>query len=127
MKTQVCPSRRKAWHWPISSCSRASWSPPTETVYGIAADAHTGAAVKKIFEAKGRPGIAPHRTYLWDGNAERHRLQKCPKRAKSWRPPFGPATYDGHARGPEVSDVTCAGAGHRRRAYAVPPGRAAGD
>ena len=28
---------------------------PTETVYGIAADARNGEAVKKIFEAKGRP------------------------------------------------------------------------
>ena len=28
---------------------------PTETVYGIAADATNGTAVKKIFEAKGRP------------------------------------------------------------------------
>ena len=28
---------------------------PTETVYGLAADALNGAAVAKIFEAKGRP------------------------------------------------------------------------
>ena len=28
---------------------------PTETVYGIAADARNGEAVKKIFVAKGRP------------------------------------------------------------------------
>ena len=32
---------------------------PTETVYGIAADARNGAAVKKIFEAKGRPQDNP--------------------------------------------------------------------
>ena len=32
---------------------------PTETVYGIAASAFNGAAVKKIFEAKGRPQDNP--------------------------------------------------------------------
>ena len=32
---------------------------PTETVYGIAASAFDGAAVKKIFEAKGRPQDNP--------------------------------------------------------------------
>ena len=32
---------------------------PTETVYGIAASAYDGAAVKKIFEAKGRPQDNP--------------------------------------------------------------------
>ena len=32
---------------------------PTETVYGLAADAFNGSAVKKIFEAKGRPQDNP--------------------------------------------------------------------
>ena len=32
---------------------------PTETVYGIAADARNGAAVEKIFKAKGRPQDNP--------------------------------------------------------------------
>ena len=32
---------------------------PTETVYGLAADATNAAAVKKIFEAKGRPQDNP--------------------------------------------------------------------
>ena len=32
---------------------------PTETVYGLAADATSAAAVKKIFEAKGRPQDNP--------------------------------------------------------------------
>ena len=32
---------------------------PTETVYGIAADARNGAAVAKIFVAKGRPQDNP--------------------------------------------------------------------
>ena len=47
---------------------------PTETVYGIAADARNGEAVKKIFVAKGRPqdnplivhvtGPEPHTTLI---------------------------------------------------------------
>ena len=32
---------------------------PTETVYGLAADAYNGKAVAKIFEAKGRPAFNP--------------------------------------------------------------------
>ena len=32
---------------------------PTETVYGLAANALDGAAVKKIFQAKGRPTDNP--------------------------------------------------------------------
>ncbi|MFC6490565.1 L-threonylcarbamoyladenylate synthase, partial [Nitratireductor sp. GCM10026969] len=32
---------------------------PTETVYGLAADATNGAAVARIFEAKGRPRFNP--------------------------------------------------------------------
>ena len=35
---------------------------PTETVYGIAADARNGEAVKKIFVAKGRPQDNPLRS-----------------------------------------------------------------
>src|SRR5688500_6391668 len=32
---------------------------PTETVYGLAADATDGAAVARIYEAKGRPSFNP--------------------------------------------------------------------
>lgn len=32
---------------------------PTETVYGLAADATNGAAIARIYEAKGRPGFNP--------------------------------------------------------------------
>ena len=34
---------------------------PTETVYGLGADATNESAVKKIFEAKGRPSDNPDR------------------------------------------------------------------
>ena len=39
---------------------------PTETVYGLAADAFNPAAVKKIFEAKGRPQDNPLIVHLAD-------------------------------------------------------------
>ncbi|MGL6042914.1 MAG: L-threonylcarbamoyladenylate synthase, partial [Sandaracinobacteroides sp.] len=32
---------------------------PTETVYGLAADAANGEAVARVFAAKGRPGFNP--------------------------------------------------------------------
>ena len=39
---------------------------PTETVYGLGADAMNGAAVKKIFEAKGRPSDNPLIVHISD-------------------------------------------------------------
>lgn len=39
---------------------------PTETVYGLGADALNGDAVKKIFEAKGRPGDNPLIVHIWN-------------------------------------------------------------
>ncbi|MBQ2866658.1 MAG: threonylcarbamoyl-AMP synthase [Clostridia bacterium] len=39
---------------------------PTETVYGLAADAYNGEAVKKIFEAKGRPQDNPLIVHIAD-------------------------------------------------------------
>ncbi len=41
---------------------------PTETVYGLGADAMNGEAVKKIFEAKGRPGDNPLIVHIADKN-----------------------------------------------------------
>ena len=39
---------------------------PTETVYGLGADAYNAAAVKKIFEAKGRPQDNPLIVHISD-------------------------------------------------------------
>jgi len=39
---------------------------PTETVYGLGANALDPAAVKKIFEAKGRPSDNPLIVHIWD-------------------------------------------------------------
>ncbi len=39
---------------------------PTETVYGLAGDATNGAAVARIFEAKGRPRFNPLIAHVCD-------------------------------------------------------------
>jgi len=63
---------------------------PTETVYGLAADASNDAAVRRIFAAKGRPADHPlivhvaRSEQLADWAAEvRHPL-------RSWHPRAGP-------------------------------------
>ena len=39
---------------------------PTETVYGLAADATNGEAVARIYEAKGRPSFNPLIVHVQD-------------------------------------------------------------
>ena len=39
---------------------------PTETVYGIGADAENADAVAKIYEVKGRPSNNPLIAHIWD-------------------------------------------------------------
>ena len=57
---------------------------PTETVYGLAGDATNGAAVARIFEAKGRPRFNPliaHVAAHGDGRARSPRSTRC---RESW-------------------------------------------
>src|SRR4051794_9394235 len=42
---------------------------PTETVYGLGANALDGAAVRRIFEAKGRPAHNPVIVHTWDSDS----------------------------------------------------------
>lgn len=69
---------------------------PTETVYGLAADALNGAAVAKIFEAKGRPADNPLIVHVANfEDIERYKLvrevpEQAVKLAKSFWP--GPLT-----------------------------------
>ncbi|HYA04424.1 MAG TPA: L-threonylcarbamoyladenylate synthase, partial [Xanthobacteraceae bacterium] len=44
---------------------------PTETVYGLGADATNGAAVARLYEAKGRPAFNPLIAHVVDGAAAR--------------------------------------------------------
>ncbi len=65
---------------------------PTETVYGLAADALNGAAVAKIFQAKGRPMDNPLIVHIADfADIERFRLAKdIPAAAKQLAKAFWP-------------------------------------
>ena len=83
---------------------------PTETVYGIAADARNGEAVKKIFEAKGRPQDNPLIVHICGMQMLHGIVSEVPERAKKLAAAFwpGPLTMV-MPRGPEVSEVTCAG------------------
>src|ERR1700753_962395 len=54
---------------------------PTETVYGLGADATNGRAVARIFEAKGRPHFNPLIVHVADAaEAMRHAVFHAPAR-----------------------------------------------
>ena len=84
---------------------------PTETVYGLAADAANPRAVARIFEAKGRPRFNPLISHVADAGAA-ERLADWDDRARALMDAFwpGPLTLVGPARpdGP-VSDLARAG------------------
>src|SRR6266849_5456276 len=44
---------------------------PTETVYGLGADAGSGVAVARLYDAKGRPAFNPLISHVSDGEAAR--------------------------------------------------------
>src|SRR5699024_8371186 len=83
---------------------------PTEPVYGIAADARNGSAVKKIFAAKGRPQDNPLIVHIDDINMLPGLVSEFPERAQLLAAAFwpGPLTII-MPRGPEVADECCAG------------------
>ena len=83
---------------------------PTETVYGIAADATNGTAVKKIFEAKGRPQDNPLIVHIGDLAMAEGLVAEIPPRAQKLAEAFwpGPMTII-MPRGPRVCDEVCAG------------------
>ena len=83
---------------------------PTETVYGIAADARNGAAVKKIFAAKGRPQDNPLIVHIANLDMLPGLVSEVPERALLLAHAFwpGPLTVI-MPRGAEVADECCAG------------------
>lgn len=83
---------------------------PTETVYGIAADARNGTAVKKIFEAKGRPQDNPLIVHIAGLEMLPGLVSEVPERAQLLAHAFwpGPLTVI-MPRGPEVAAECCAG------------------
>jgi L-threonylcarbamoyladenylate synthase len=83
---------------------------PTETVYGLGANALDAAAVQRIFEAKGRPSTSPLIVHVDSIEMARGLAREWPaaadKLAHAWWP--GPLTMVVRKR-PEVPDVVTAG------------------
>lgn len=66
---------------------------PTETVYGLAADAHQAAAVRQIFSAKGRPADHPLIVHLapdWHEGVAHHTTGPIPDFAQALMQAFWP-------------------------------------
>ncbi|MCY6485614.1 L-threonylcarbamoyladenylate synthase [Clostridium aestuarii] len=82
---------------------------PTETVYGLGANALDGEAVKKIFIAKGRPQDNPLIVHVADYNID-YLVKEIPPIAKKLMEKFwpGPLTLI-MKKSSEVSEVTSAG------------------
>ena len=83
---------------------------PTETVYGLGADAFNPDAVKKIFEAKGRPSDNPLIVHIADFNEVQTLAAEIPDNAKILAERFwpGPLTMILKKK-PCVPDVVSAG------------------
>lgn len=83
---------------------------PTETVYGIAANALNGEAVKKIFTAKGRPQDNPLIVHIDKMEMLEGLVSKVPESAQKLAKAFwpGPLTII-MPRGERVADEVCAG------------------
>ncbi len=84
---------------------------PTETVYGLGADATNGEAVAAIFEAKGRPRFNPLIVHVADADAARALVHLSPaQKLLAMRFWPGPLTLVGpRASGCPVSELVSAG------------------
>ena len=105
MKTEILPAEGEAIAKAADLLRRGELvALPTETVYGIAADARNGEAVKKIFEAKGRPQDNPLIVHICGMEMLNGIVSEVPERAKKLAAAFwpGPLTMV-MPRGPTVS------------------------
>lgn len=110
MKTQVLPITQESIQLAAELLRKGELvALPTETVYGIAADARNGEAVHKIFAAKGRPQDNPLIVHIFGMDMLQGIVSEVPERAYKLAEAFwpGPLTMV-MPRGPEVSSVTCA-------------------
>src|SRR5689334_25196771 len=62
---------------------------PTETVYGLGADARNAAAVARIFQAKRRPSQHPLIVHIADASALNRWARSVPAGAQPSAAPFG--------------------------------------
>lgn len=82
---------------------------PTETVYGLGADAFNGEAVKKIFEIKGRPNDNPLIVHVHKDYDIERIVKDIPPYAKELARKFlpGPLTMVYKSRGNVSPEVSC--------------------
>ena len=66
---------------------------PTETVYGLGADAMNKTAIKKIFEAKGRPSDNPLIVHIWNKEQIFDLAKDIPKAAQKLMEEFWPGPF----------------------------------
>lgn len=83
---------------------------PTETVYGLGANAFDEAAVRRVFEAKGRPSYNPLIVHVPDAESARRLVRAWPEAAERLAAAFwpGPLTLVLRKR-PVVPDIVSAG------------------
>lgn len=81
---------------------------PTETVYGLGADATNEKAVQKIFKAKGRPSDNPLIVHVASIEQAKHYVKDWPKKADQLAQHFwpGPLTIILYKKGPLAKTVT---------------------
>ncbi|MGN0974883.1 MAG: L-threonylcarbamoyladenylate synthase [Gemmiger sp.] len=111
MKTQVLPVNSESIFLAADLLRQGELvALPTETVYGIAADARNGKAVKKIFAAKGRPQDNPLIVHIYGMQMLEGVVARVPERALKLAKVFWPGPFTMvMPRGAEISEVTCAG------------------
>ena len=111
IKTELCPADEAGIRKGAELLLRGELvALPTETVYGIAADATSNEAVAKIFQAKGRPQDNPLIVHIADMEMLEGLVSQVPPRALELAKAFwpGPLTMI-FPRGPKVCDAVCAG------------------
>jgi L-threonylcarbamoyladenylate synthase len=83
---------------------------PTETVYGLGASAYSETAVKKIYEAKGRPSDNPLIVHLSDSRDILKVAREIPENAKKLIEKFGPGPFTLILKKqPDIPDIVTAG------------------
>ena len=82
---------------------------PTETVYGLGADANNEEAVSKIFAAKGRPADHPLIVHVLDAQATVHFAQSLPDFAQRLIQAFWPGPLTVIVKRRDGAAVGCAG------------------
>ena len=111
MKTQILKPDKKSIELACSLIKNGEVvGVPTETVYGLAGDANNPEAIKKIFEAKGRPSDNPLIVHISNLSQLEGLVREFSNDAKALADAFwpGPLTII-MPKGKNVCDATCAG------------------